>query len=35
MVEYEEELCAAVFGHADAEEGMKAFLEKRSPKFQD
>jgi enoyl-CoA hydratase/carnithine racemase len=35
MVEYEEELCAAVFGHADAEEGMKAFLEKRAPKFED
>ena len=35
MVDYEEELCAAVFGHADAEEGMKAFLEKRAPKFED
>ena len=35
MVEYEEELCALVFEHRDAREGMQAFLEKRSPKFED
>ena len=33
MVEYEEEICAQVFGHPDAQEGPKAFAEKRSPKF--
>jgi enoyl-CoA hydratase/carnithine racemase len=35
MVEYEEELCDEVFGHADAKEGMQAFLEKRAPRFED
>jgi enoyl-CoA hydratase/carnithine racemase len=35
MVAYEEELCAEVFAHADAKEGMQAFFEKRKPRFQD
>jgi enoyl-CoA hydratase/carnithine racemase len=35
MVRYEEELCRDVFEHADAHEGMTAFLEKREPRFQD
>jgi enoyl-CoA hydratase/carnithine racemase len=35
MVEYEEELCEAVFAHDDAKEGMRAFLEKRQPRFED
>jgi enoyl-CoA hydratase/carnithine racemase len=35
MVQYEEELCEQVFEHADAKEGMQAFLEKRKPRFQD
>ena len=35
MVKYEEELCEQVFGHGDAEEGMKAFFEKRAPRFED
>lgn len=35
MVQYEEELCAQVFGHPDAAEGMQAFLEKRKPQFED
>jgi enoyl-CoA hydratase/carnithine racemase len=35
MVKYEEELCAQVFGHSDAKEGMEAFLEKRAPRFED
>ena len=32
---YEEELCAEVFEHPDAKEGMAAFFEKRAPRFQD
>jgi enoyl-CoA hydratase/carnithine racemase len=35
MVQYEEELCEQVFAHGDAEEGMRAFLEKRKPQFED
>ena len=35
MVAYEEELAAEVFAHADCEEGMTAFLQKRQPKFRD
>jgi enoyl-CoA hydratase/carnithine racemase len=35
MVAYEEELCEQVFEHADAKEGMRAFFEKRKPRFQD
>lgn len=35
MVRYEEELCAPVFTHPDAHEGMAAFLEKREPRFRD
>ena len=35
MVACEEELCEQVFAHADAEEGMRAFLEKRKPRFED
>jgi enoyl-CoA hydratase len=35
MVRYEEELCEHVFEHADAKEGMKAFFEKRPPRFED
>ncbi|NJO23643.1 MAG: enoyl-CoA hydratase/isomerase family protein [Sphingomonadales bacterium] len=35
MVQYEEELCEEVFEHSDAEEGMKAFFEKRTPQFED
>jgi enoyl-CoA hydratase/carnithine racemase len=35
MVRYEEELCAQVFEHGDAKEGMQAFLEKRAPRFED
>ena len=35
MVRYEEQLCASVFSHPDAHEGMAAFLEKRVPRFQD
>jgi enoyl-CoA hydratase/carnithine racemase len=35
MVRYEEELCEQVFSHSDAEEGMRAFFEKRKPQFED
>ena len=35
MARYEEELCEQVFGHSDAEEGMRAFFEKRKPQFED
>ena len=35
MVAYEEELCEQVFAHADGEEGMRAFLDKRKPRFED
>ncbi len=35
MVEYEEELCRRVFAHPDADEGFRAFLEKRAPRFAD
>jgi enoyl-CoA hydratase/carnithine racemase len=35
MVRYEEELCAQVFEHNDAKEGMEAFLKKRAPRFED
>lgn len=35
MVRYEEELCEHVFEHDDAKEGMKAFFEKRPPRFKD
>jgi enoyl-CoA hydratase/carnithine racemase len=35
MLEYEEELCESVFAHDDAKEGMRAFLEKRRPRFED
>ena len=35
MVAFEEQLCEQVFAHPDAKEGPKAFLEKRSPRFQD
>lgn len=35
MVAFEEELCAEVFEAPDAKEGMHAFLEKRTPRFQD
>lgn len=35
MVRYEEELCEHVFEHPDGKEGMKAFFEKRPPRFED
>jgi enoyl-CoA hydratase/carnithine racemase len=35
MLAYEEELCESVYQHADAEEGMRAFREKRKPRFAD
>lgn len=35
MVAYEEAICREVFAHPDAEEGPRAFLEKRPAKFQD
>ena len=35
MAGYEEDLSAEVFAHADATEGMSAFLEKRRPVFED
>jgi enoyl-CoA hydratase/carnithine racemase len=35
MVEQEEDLCAEVFNHPDAAEGMAAMLAKRAPDFQD
>jgi len=35
MVRYEEELCAEVFAHPDAHEGMRAFMEKRPARFLD
>jgi len=34
-VRFEEEVCAQVFAHPDAHEGMTAFLEKREPRFRD
>ena len=35
MVAYEEELCEQGVAHADAEEGLRAFLEKRKPRCED
>ena len=35
MVAYEEELCERVYAHADAKEGVRAFREKRTPRFAD
>lgn len=35
MARYEEELCERVFEHPDAKEGMRAFFEKRPPRFED
>lgn len=33
MVRFEEELCAKIFAHPDAQEGPRAFAEKREPRF--
>jgi enoyl-CoA hydratase/carnithine racemase len=35
MILYEEELCEQVFAHSDAGEGVRAFFEKRKPRFVD